>query len=138
MISIDFECSNRHRFEGHFSDHDAYTQQLERKMIACPICETTDVKRIYTGCSIHARTSELSRIEKLNPTIFDAMKALNKYVRENFENVGRDFADIARAIHYGIEKERNIYGESTLEEIEELRKEDINILPLIDIDTIEN
>lgn len=138
MISIDFECANMHRFEGHFSDHDAYTHQLERKMIACPVCDTRDVKRIYTGCSIHARTSEISRIEKQHQNIFEAIKAFNMYVRENFENVGRDFPDIARAIHYGIEKERTIYGESTLEEIEELRKEDISIVPLVDVDNIEN
>jgi hypothetical protein len=138
MISIDFECSNMHRFEGHFSDHDAYTRQLDHKMIACPICNTRDVKRIYTGCSIRTKTSEISRIEKLHPNIFDAIKAFNKYVQDNFENVGRGFADTARAIHYGIEKERNIYGESTLNEIEELLKEDISILPLIDLDKIEN
>jgi hypothetical protein len=138
MISIDFECSNMHRFEGHFSDHDAYERQLELKMIACPVCDTHDVKRIYTGCSIHARASETSRLEKLQPNMFEAIKAFNQYVRENFENVGRDFADMARAMHYGIEKERNIFGESTLEEIEELRKEDISVLPLIDVDKIEN
>ena len=138
MISIDFECSMGHRFEGFFNDYDAYKSQLDRKLVSCPLCESTEVTRKYSGCSIQAKPSEISKIEKQHPNIFDTIKALNQFVRDNFENVGKDFADIARAMHYGVEEERTIYGDSTYEEARELLEEGIDVLPLLDVDDREN
>ena len=138
MITIDFECANGHRFEGNFSDYESFSSQQDADMIACPLCSTTDVKRIYTGCSIRPRQSAPVKTEQKSPGIFEAIRSINRYVRENFENVGRDFPDAARAMHYGIEEERQIYGESTPQEISELVEEGISLLPLVDIDGIEN
>ena len=56
----------------------------------------------------------------------------------NYENVGKDFADKAKAMHYGVEKEKNIYGESTPQEIKELADEGINVLPIPSVDKLEN
>jgi hypothetical protein len=66
------------------------------------------------------------------------VRAFNRYVTSNYKYVGSDFPDLARAIHYGIEKEHNIYGESSAGEIQELREEGIDIIPLIDVDGMEN
>ena len=66
------------------------------------------------------------------------IRMVKEYVINNFENVGRDFAEKAKAIHYGIEGHRNIYGESTPQEIKELSEEGIEVLPIPDIDKIEN
>jgi hypothetical protein len=138
MISIDFECRQGHRFEGCFKDHDAYQLQHDRHLIACPICESTEISRKYTGCSIQARSSELSKFEKQQPNLFEVIRTFNQFVRNNFEYVGKDFVDVARAIHYGIEEQRNIYGEPSREEVEELYEEGVSILPLIDIEDMEN
>jgi hypothetical protein len=138
MISLDFECDRGHRFEGYFNDYEAYKSQLDRKIIVCPLCESTSVTRKFTGCSIQAKPTDASRIEKMNPNLFDAIRAFNRFVRDNYENVGQDFADTARAMHYGFEEQRNIYGESSLDEIEELREEGIGIVPLLNIEDIEN
>jgi hypothetical protein len=138
MISIDFECGQGHRFEGFFNDYDAYKSQLERKLVSCPLCESTEVTRKYSGCSIQTKSSDIAKIEKQHPNIFNTIKAFNQFVKDNFENVGRDFAQVARAIHYGIEEKRYIYGESSLQETKELLEDGINIVPLIDIDNLEN
>jgi len=137
MISIDFECSNRHRFEGCFKDHDAFQKQLDSKMISCPVCNSNCIKRLFTGCSIQARQSVLLKGSQATG-LFELIRAFNAYVKDTYENVGRDFVSVARAIHYGQEDERGIYGETTIDEARELQEEGIGILPMIDIDKIEN
>ncbi len=138
MISIDFECTQGHRFEGFFKDHETYQSQHDQKLIACPICETKEISRKYTGCSIQRRPSEISKFEKRQPNLFEAIRKFNEFVRNNFEYVGKDFAETARAIHYGFEEQKNIYGEPSGKEIEELFDEGINMVPLVDIEDMEN
>jgi len=138
MISIDFECGQGHRFEGYFNDYDAYKDQLAKKLISCPLCESVEVTRKYTGCSIQAKPSELAQIEKKHPDLFDAISALNHFVRDNFEHVGAEFADASRAMHFGLEEERNIYGEATSEEVKELLEDGIGVMPLIDVEDMVN
>jgi len=137
MIYIDFECKTKHRFGGYFKNYTFYKKQLNDKMILCPVCETFDIKRIYKGCAIQVKSPEIST-EKQLPNIFDKIKELNTFVKNNFENVGKEFYNSARDIHYGLEEQKNIYGESTYNEIQELINEGINLIPLIDIDKLEN
>ena len=138
MISFDLECANGHKFEGIFKDYESYNDQFNQKMITCPVCESLEIKRLYTGCSIQARSSEDARLTKDNPNIFDIIKMVQEYVKENFENVGNDFADKARAMYYGIEDQKNIYGISTQHEIKDLIEEGISVIPIPQIDKIEN
>jgi hypothetical protein len=138
MIAIDFECSNSHRFEGCFKDHQTYKDQHDRLMVSCPMCGSQSVKRLFTGCSINTGYGTDPHPEKQGHNLFDVIRAFNRYVTANFDYVGRDFADLARAIHYGTEIERNIYGESSAVEMQELHEEGITIIPLVDIDKIEN
>ncbi len=142
MISFDLECTNKHRFEGVFKDYQAFDEQLSKGMIECPICRDLKIKRLYTGCSIQPASSAFvaddAKPEQKTVNMFEMIRMIREYVVNNFDNVGKDFADTAKAIYYGIEKERNIYGESTPEEINELIDEGIDVLPLPSIDKIEN
>lgn len=71
---------------------------------------------------------------KISGSILDQIREFNTFVKNNFENVGDTFAEKARAIHYGIEEERNIYGKTTPSEVKELIDEGISILPVFDTD----
>ena len=51
-------------------------------------------------------------------------------MEENFDYVGDDFAEEARRIHYGETEHRDIYGETTLEEAQELIEEGVELAPL--------
>jgi len=51
------------------------------------------------------------------------MTACAKYVQENAEYVGPNFAEEARRIHYGETADRHIYGETTQEEALALEEE---------------
>ncbi len=138
MISIDFQCTNKHRFEGYFKDYLTFREQLDMRMISCPVCETSEVKRIYTGCSIHARSSHKSLPDTSGPNMFHQLREITRFVKDNFENVGCDFYETARAIHYGVEEGRAVYGNTTVDEARELLDEGVPIVPLVDIEHLEN
>jgi hypothetical protein len=53
-----------------------------------------------------------------------------KHVMANTEDVGQNFAEEARRMHYGDSEERNIRGKASLEETQELLDEGIDVLPL--------
>lgn len=52
---------------------------------------------------------------------------LRNHVEENSDFVGDKFAEEARKIHYGETEERNIYGEATEDQAEELTEEGIKV-----------
>ncbi len=58
------------------------------------------------------------------------LRDLKKKVMESAENVGENFGNEARKIHYGETKKRGIYGTSSAEEAAELWEEGIEVLPL--------
>lgn len=68
----------------------------------------------------------------------EAMGEMRKHVEENFDNVGADFAEEARKIHYGEVAERPIYGDSTAEEVVELIDEGVDVLPLAGPKTLDS
>ena len=56
-----------------------------------------------------------------------ALHEVRRYVEENSDYVGDSFAEEARKIHYGETEERNIHGEATDKEAEELVEEGIEV-----------
>jgi hypothetical protein len=59
-----------------------------------------------------------------------AMLNMVRHVMANTEDVGPQFAEEARKIHYGEREERNIRGQATREETEALLEEGIDVMPL--------
>ena len=55
---------------------------------------------------------------------------LRKYVQENADYVGANFAEEARKIHYGETPDRHIYGEATPRQAQELVEEGVDVAPL--------
>jgi hypothetical protein len=62
-----------------------------------------------------------------------AVQQLRKTIETDFTNVGANFAEKAREIHYGEAEEANIYGTCTKEETEELLDEGVEIMSLPDL-----
>lgn len=139
MINIEFECKEGHRFTGSFKDYTAFKNQDSMRIIMCPVCDTSDIKRIYSGCSIHTKTCSINKEENSHEiTLYERSVKLNNFIRKNFVFVENGFSDMARAMHYGIEEEKNIYGNTTLDEIRELNNEGISVFPVIDPEKIFN
>jgi len=73
---------------------------------------------------------KLAEKSKDTQEMMQVMGKLQDYVVENFDYVGADFADQARAMHYGEQESRAIYGESTPEEAVALYEEGVPTTPL--------
>lgn len=60
------------------------------------------------------------------------LRQIKQHVETTCENVGTNFAEEARKIHYGESEERGIYGRTTAEESTALQEEGIPFLSLAD------
>ena len=57
------------------------------------------------------------------------LRQIQRKIQDEYGN-GDDFADEVRKIHYGETEPENIYGQSTVEEYEELADEGIEVTPM--------
>ena len=126
MIAYDLQCQKGHTFEGWFKDSKAYKQQKKAGLVACPVCNDTNVKRIPSTFAIKGAgsTRRSSDRASIDPAVM--ARAIQHYVESNFDNVGADFAKEALKMHYGVSEPRNIRGVSTSQEEETLRQEGID------------
>ena len=129
MIVYNLRCKNGHEFEGWFRDSSAYDTQAQEGKLCCPACNSRRVEKaimapaVTTGERPSLSTSESRKMRQF-------MTGLRKYVQENAEYVGPKFAEEARKIHYGETADRHIYGETTMEEAQELAEEGVDVAPL--------
>ncbi len=129
MIVFDLQCSNGHTFEGWFEHGQAYEEQKEKSLIACPICDDTAISKMPSAFAIKSSP----RSEKLPDTdtpptdaeVVAIGKKIMDFVDNNFDDVGCNFAKEALKIHYGASEPRNIKGSSTKEEEKVLKEEGI-------------
>ncbi len=135
VIVYNLRCTNGHEFEGWFRDSTAYDLQSEDGKLSCPSCNSRKVeKAIMAPALAGVRDTEVRRDQARQQRQF--MTGLRKYVQENAEYVGPNFAQEARKIHYGETVDRHIYGETTVEEARELVEEGLDVAPLpSDIDS---
>ncbi len=158
MKVYNLACPLDHRFEGWFaSEEDCLTQQ-EKGILACPVCDSTEISRMPSAPHIgKSSTHQLVAPEKHSDSINAGVVALTgsdhsqleaqvqaaflKGMRElmvRSEDVGDAFADEARKIHYKESPERSIRGQTTLDEAEALREEGIDVLSMPIIPALKN
>lgn len=138
MIVYDLQCRRGHNFEGWFDDLKAFKKQQKERLIACPICNDTQVARKPSTFAIKgSRTSAPPALTQKPPSPEKIARAVSEFVETNFDNVGSDFASEALKIHYGVNEPRNIRGVSTSQEEDMLREEGVDFvkLPIISKET---
>ena len=137
MIAFDLNCKNGHTFEGWFKDSEAFEEQLEKGLIACPVCDSTSVHKALSTFAIVKGQKGASMEEGKTPILPDGarqkfLQDLNRqithFVERNFDNVGTDFAKEALKIHCGVSEPRNIRGVSTAEEEKILKDEGVDFV----------
>ena len=130
MILFDLQCEKKHKFECWFASSANYEEQLKNKMIVCPYCNSTKIKKSLMAPNINTKSTSKS-IKKNNKkklaknNLENQIKKFRKYIEKNTDNVGKNFAEEARKIYYGESKPRPIRGESTENEAQELTEEGI-------------
>lgn len=153
MIRYALRCSRGHDFESWFQSSSVYDSQRKRKLVACPMCDSTDVEKAIMAPSVSSskrRSKNAKPIEA--PTTLPAeaaagdastlvmspqerelvtkLRELRDHVVKNADNVGSKFPEEARKIHYGESEHRAIYGEASAEDTRALIDEGIEVAPL--------
>ena len=130
MIVYDLICSARHRFEGWFPSAEGYAAQKESGELTCPVCGDSSVERLPSASRIN---KEVGKKKETRETPVDKealVQAMIDYVFAHTEDVGGEFADEARRMHYGEAPARNIRGVASKTETQELDEEGITVFQL--------
>jgi hypothetical protein len=158
MKVYNLACPLEHRFEGWFASEEDCLAQQDKGMLACPICDSTEITRMPSAPHIAKSSStELAVPEAGSEALSAGVVALTgsdhshleaqvqaaflKGMRElmgRSEDVGNSFADEARKIHYKESPERSIRGQTTFDEAEALREEGIDVLSMPMIPALKN
>ncbi len=129
MIKYNLICKNCDKsFDSWFASSNEYEKLKKLKHINCYNCNSLQVDKSLMSPNIV--NSKKKKFQKINTKKFsDIKKTIKKYqkfIQNNFEYVGENFAYEARSIHYKSKKKsKGIYGNASLEELKELKEEGI-------------
>jgi hypothetical protein len=129
MPKYNLLCTRDHEFEGWFASEKSYLDQKNKKLIACPICDNTGVRRAVMAPNVNLK-SEKIKSKKTNTAFYNSrstLQHLKTWVEKNCENVGDNFAKEARKASLG-ERDDHIYGTASDKEIKDLHKEGIGAI----------
>ncbi len=140
MIKYNLKCKNKHEFESWFADSKEFEKLRLKKLIECVFCKTKSVEKSIMSPRVLNKEEEINNNKK-NKEIEKVHKDLLKirdFVEKNFKYVGNDFPREVRSIYYDENKNKNIYGKATQEEIEELSEEGIELATIPWVDKKDN
>lgn len=147
MILYDLICDKEHQFDSWFRNSTVVEKLLKMGQVSCPKCGSVTVQKALQAPNITPSKKKgkapkmpaapampdvtpnadvAQAIEKMT----EAYNELRETIEKNFDNVGDQFAEEARKIHYGEAPERGIYGDATPEQTEELHEEGIPVFAL--------
>jgi len=136
MIKYNLQCKNKHEFESWFSNSKEFEKLRSKKMIECIYCKSKEVEKSIMSPLVLNKEEKTKKEKSFNEfkKIQKELVKIRKFVEKNFENVGKDFPREVRNVYYDNRKNKNIYGEATPEETEELKEEGIEIasIPWVD------
>jgi len=132
MIVFDLKCGGGHVFEAWFGSSSAYEDQRTAGQARCPLCDSADITKALMAPAIAAKGNRTPD----SPTP-DAVKAVMKLIAarqaealKSSQWVGPAFAERARAMHLGEEKQATIHGQASLADAKALVDDGIAITPL--------
>lgn len=143
MIVYNLTCANDHRFEGWFASSAEFDRQQQATQLNCPMCgNTTITKGLHAPYVNTGSAPEPAPPAKSVPAAAPAARAeVGQYMNvgaevmrviehliASTEDVGNKFPEEARKIHYKEAPERNIRGNASPDEVEELRDEGIEVV----------
>jgi hypothetical protein len=145
MIRYALHCMDGHGFESWFRDSNAFDEQNQSGLLECPVCGSAEIRKQIMAPSVAVR-DEPPRAQPVamvggrnaggknsggkDQEIRAMLRAFRQHLEANAENVGAEFADAARKIHYGESEERAIYGVTSPDEAKALHEEGIEVLPV--------
>lgn len=131
MIIYDLCCAHEHRFEGWFKTAEDFLRQNEGGLLCCPVCGISEVAKLLTASRINRHlSSQRDSSACLANAEQTLLTRIHDYVDTNFIDVGPEFPEQARRIHYGEVEPMAIRGVATKNEARELHDEGVDIVTL--------
>ena len=152
MITFDLNCSNGHQFEGWFASSADFDAQKSNGLLICPTCNDGRIQKALSVPNVPRKgnqgavslplvasagaelKADAQAPEVLPPAVAELLQKLAHAQSEMLDKsqwVGGNFAETARAIHYGEEPDRLIHGETSSDEAKALVEEGVGIAPLL-------
>jgi len=143
MIKYILKCKNKHEFESWFLNSTEFEKLKKKDLVKCIFCKSNDVEKSIMSPRIMASTvNQKDEHNLLEQNEFTKIKKdlinIKKFVEKNFEFVGDRFSQEVRNVYYDKRKKKNIYGNATKEEKQELKEEGIELTTIPWIDNKEN
>ena len=117
-------------FDSWFASSKEYDKLKKKKLLNCLGCGSLKVEKnlmapklITKNLSHNNEKKDLIRYKKIKKTI----REYQKFIKNNFNYVGENFAYEARSIHYNNKKKnKGIYGTASKQDLKELKEEGID------------
>ena len=138
MIKFNLICKCGKTFESWFASSKEFASLSKKKIVRCINCNSTSVKKSIMSPNLVTKSNKKTDVQDSAKKIKKELLKFKKYIEKNCENVGDNFAQEARNIHYDNKKLKSIYGRATAEEANELQDEGIDIATIPWIDRSEN
>ena len=130
MIKYKLICKNCDLlFDSWFATSKEYENLKNKKLLSCHVCNSKKIEKTLMAPKLlrindnNKNDNDVIKFKKINKKL----KEYKKFIQNNFEYVGENFAYEARTIHYNKKKrKKGIYGTASKEEVKELREEGID------------
>ncbi len=133
MIKYQLRCRCDYEFEGWFPSSKEYTRQKNKGMIICPMCDSSAVDKAIMAPAV--KTSKKKKLPNDYMVMGDSaeqlLRKLNKKIKKDFQNVGKNFATEARKAAKG-KRDQKFYGTTTKDEANRLLDEGIDLFAVPD------
>ena len=153
MKVLDLHCQQQHSFEGWFASEDDFQSQNARSLVECPFCGDHHITKMLSAPRLNLSGASSSQEQQLvsgaaapstdmattsaqsaavvpSDVHQQAWLKMVQHVLTHTEDVGGQFAEEARKMHYGETPERAIRGQVSREETSALLEEGIQVMPL--------
>ena len=138
MIKYNLICKCGKKFESWFSGSSEYDLLKKKRLINCIYCNSISVEKSVMAPNLFSKSNEISKKAKLEKDMKKQLLEFRRYIEKNCKNVGGNFTQEARSIHYDNKTSKGIYGKATLEETAELLEEGIDVATIPWVNKIEN
>ena len=134
MIKYHLTCKCGKKFESWFSSSSEYDVLRKKKFVNCIYCNSTSIEKSIMSPNLPTKSNKVIKKNNVEKKIAKQLLEFRKYIEKNCKNVGDNFTQEARSIHYDQKTSKGIYGKATPEETSELLEEGIEIatIPWID------
>jgi hypothetical protein len=142
-------------FESWFQSSDAFEKLARQGQVACPSCGSLHVEKALMAPSVKTTKGKRAAAPPATPDLpaagvadvdrtprplatltpqqrafVETMRKMREHVLSTSENVGKNFVQEARKIHYEEAETRSIHGEASIDEARALSEEGIDIFPI--------